>query len=94
MIVQVFEMYSDDCESNDYEEGELIRVGKDASSASYAILDDPDQDREESERCGELTPGGEYVFRDGKLMGRVDDEWVDWEAEELVMSQSWGRSNW
>ena len=22
-------------------------------------------------------------FRDGKLMGRVDDEWVDWQAEEF-----------
>ena len=44
MIVQVFEMYSDDCDCNDYEEGELIRVGKDAVRARYAILDDPDQD--------------------------------------------------
>lgn len=44
MIVQVFEMYSDDCDCNDYEEGEMIRVGKDVASASYAILDDPDQD--------------------------------------------------
>lgn len=26
MIVQIFEMYSDDCESNDYEEGKLIRT--------------------------------------------------------------------
>ena len=49
MIVQVFEMYSDDCDCNDYEEGEMIRVGKDAASASYAILEDADQDPEESE---------------------------------------------
>ena len=83
MIVQVFEMYSYDCDCNDYEEGELIRVGKDAVQASYAILDDPDQNPDDAERCGELTPGGEYVFRDGKLMGRVDDEWVDWESEEF-----------
>lgn len=83
MIVQVFEMYSDDCESNDYEEGEEIRVGKDATSASYAILDDSDQDPEESERRGELTPGGEYHFRDGKLMACVDGRWIDWEAEEF-----------
>lgn len=81
MIVQVFETYSDDCGSNDYEEGELIRVGKDAMSASYAILEDADQDPEDSERRGELTPGGEYVFRDGRLMGRVDGRWVDWEEE-------------
>lgn len=52
-------------------------------SASYAILDDPDQDPEDSERCGELTPGGEYVFRNGRLMGRVGGRWVDWEAEEF-----------
>ena len=83
MIVQVFEMNSDDCDCNDYEEGEMIRVGKDAVSASYAILEDPDQAPEESERRGELTPGGEYVFRDGKLMGRLDGRWVDWEAEEF-----------
>ena len=83
MTVQVFEMYSDDCDCNDYEEGELIRIGKDAARASYAILDDPDQDPEDSERCGELTPGGEYVFRDGKLMGRVDGRWVYCEAEEF-----------
>lgn len=83
MTVQVFEMYSGDCDCNDYEEGELIRVGKDAVQASYAILDDPDQDPEDSERRGELSPGGEYVFRDGKLMGSVDDEWVDCEAEEF-----------
>ena len=82
MIVQVFEMYSYDCDCNDYEEGEMIRVGKDAASASYAILEDADQDPQESERCGELTPGGEYVFRDGRLMGRVDGRWVDWEVEE------------
>lgn len=50
----------------------MIWVGKDAARASYAILDDPDQDPEDSERCGELTPGGEYVFRNGRLMGRVD----------------------
>lgn len=54
MIVQVFETYSDDCESNDYEEGEMIRSGR--NSASYAILDDSDQDPEDSERCGKLTP--------------------------------------
>ena len=83
MIVQVFETYSDDCDCSDYEEGETIRVGKDAASASYAILDDPNQDPEESERCGELTPGGEYVFREGRLMGRVGGSWGDWEAEEF-----------
>ena len=58
-------------------------MGDGAKGASYAILDDPDQDPEDSERRGELSPGGEYVFRDGKLMVRVDDEWVDWEAEEF-----------
>ena len=83
MIVQVFEMYSDDCDCNDYEEGEMIRGGKDAASASYAILEDADQDPEESERRGGLSPGVEYVFRDGRLMGRVDGRWVDWEAEEF-----------
>lgn len=61
----------------------MIRVGKDAASASYAILEDADQDPEESERRGELSPGCEYVFRDGRLMGRVDGRWVDWEAEEF-----------
>ena len=79
----MFETYSDDCESNDYDEGETIRVGKDAVSASYAILEDPNQDPEESERRGELMTGGEYVFRGGKLMGRLDGRWVDWEAEEF-----------
>ena len=61
----------------------MIRDGKDAARASYAILDDPDQNPDDAERCGELSPGGEYVFRDGKLMGRVDGRWVDWEAEEF-----------
>lgn len=58
MIVQVFETYSDDCDCNDYEEGELIRVGKDAASASYAILDDPDQDPDESERATRRAVAG------------------------------------
>ena len=49
----------------------MIRDGKDAARASYAILDDPDQDPEDSERRGELSPGGEYVFRDGKLMAAL-----------------------
>ena len=61
----------------------MIRVGKGAVCASYAILDDPNQDPEESERSGELTPGGEYVLRDGRLMGRVNGRWIDWEAEEF-----------
>lgn len=60
----------------------MIRVGKDAASASYAVLDDLDQDPDESERCGELTPGGEYVLRDGRLMDRVNGRWVYWAAEE------------
>ena len=51
--------------------------------ASYAILDDPDQDPEDSERRGGLTPGDEYVCRNGMLMGRVGGRWVDWEAEEF-----------
>ena len=83
IIVQVFEMYSDDCDCNDYKEGEMFWIGKDATSASYAILDDPDQDPEESERRGELSPGGECVLRNGRLMGRVDGRWIDWEAEEF-----------
>ena len=83
MIVQVFAMYSDDCDSNDYEEGEVIRVGEDVVRASYTILRDLDQAPEESEWCGEQSPGGEYVFRDGKLMGRVDGRWINWEAEEF-----------
>ena len=58
-------------------------MGNGAKGASYAILDDPDQDPEESERCGELAPGGEYVFRNGRLMGRVGGRWVDWEAKEF-----------
>ena len=81
MIVQVFAMYSDDCDSNDYEEGEVIRVGEDVVRASYTILKDLDQAPEESERSGELSSGVEYVFRDGKLMGRVDGRWINWEAE-------------
>ena len=83
MIVQVFEMYSGDCDCNDYEEGEMIRVGKDAASASYAILDDPDEDPDDSERRGELALGREYVFRDGKLMGHVNGLWIDWEENEF-----------
>ena len=35
MIVQVFEMYSYDCDCNDYEDEEMIRVGKDAVSAGF-----------------------------------------------------------
>ena len=58
-------------------------MGNGAKGASYAILGDPDQDPEESERCGELTPGDEYVFRDGRLMGRVGGRWVDWEPKEF-----------
>ena len=60
-----------------------FEMGNGAKGASYAILDDPGQDPEDSERCGELTPGGEYVFRNGRLMGRVGGRWVDWEAKEF-----------
>ncbi len=81
MIVQVVETYSDDCDCNDYEEGEIIRIGRD--SASYTILDDSDQDPEDSERCGKLTSGGEYVFRNGRSMGLVNGRWIDWKVEEF-----------
>ena len=43
---------------------------------SYAVLDDLDQDPEESERCGELTLGGEYAFCGGRLMGCFDGCWI------------------
>ena len=52
-------------------------------SASYTILDDPDQNSDERERYGDLVEGIDYVFRDGKLMARVDGRWSDWEAEEF-----------
>lgn len=38
MIVQAFAMYAFDCCSDDYEEGKLNRVRKDAVSASNDIL--------------------------------------------------------
>ena len=44
MIVRIGCTYSYDMDFNDYEEGERFSIDKNASSAGFTILDNPDDD--------------------------------------------------
>lgn len=81
MIVRISEMYEDDWDVNDYEEGEYIRLSGNAIRASYVILEDEDQDPDDSDRCGSINPDYVYQLRDGKLMAEVNGRWLPYEDE-------------
>lgn len=81
MIVRISEMYEDDFDETDYEEGEYIRLSGNAIRASYVILEDEDQDPDDSDRCGSINPDYVYQLRDGKLMAEVDGHWLPYEDE-------------
>ena len=53
MVVRISCMYSDDFDVEYYEEGERIRIGQNAISASFMILADEDQDEALDGREGE-----------------------------------------
>lgn len=81
MIVRISEMYEDDWDVTDYEEGEYIRLSGNAIRASYVILEDEDQDPDESDRCGEINQDYVYQLQDGQLMAEVKGRWVSYEDE-------------
>lgn len=86
MIVRISEMYEDDFDETDYEEGEYIRLSGNAIRASYVILDDEDQDPDDSDRCGSINPDYVYQFQDGQLMAEVKGRWVSYEDEWVFRS--------
>lgn len=88
MIVRISEMYEDDFDETDYEEGEFIRLSGNAIRASFVVLENEDQDPDDSYRCGSINPDYVYQLRDGKLMAKVDDHWLpyedEWEFEQAL----------
>lgn len=88
MIVRISEMYEDDWDVTDYEEGECIRLSGNAIRANYLILEDEDQDTDDSDRCGSINSDYVYQLRDGRLMAEVDGHWLpyedEWEFEEAL----------
>lgn len=86
MIVRISEMYEDDWDVTDYEEGEYIRLSGNAIRANYAILEDEDQDPDNSDRYGSINPDYVYQLRDGKLMAEVDGCWLPYEDEWAFQS--------
>lgn len=81
MIVRISEMYEDDWDVTDYAEGEYIRLSGNAIRANYAILEDEDQDPDDSDRYGSINQDYVYQLRDGKLMAQVDGHWLPYEDE-------------
>lgn len=88
MIVRISEMYEDDWDVTDYEEGEYIRLSGNAIRANFVVLEDEDQDHDDTDRCGSINPDYVYQLRDGKLMAEVDGHWLpyedEWEFEQAL----------
>lgn len=87
MIVRISEMYEDDWDVTDYEEGEYIRLSGNAIRANFVILEDEDQDPDDTDRCGSINPDYVYQLRDGKLMAEVNGRWLPYE-DEWVFEQA------
>ena len=81
MVVRIGCKYSDDWDFSDYEEGEIIRINRDALSANFMILEDEDQDEALDGREGELSKSFDYELHDGQLCAIVDGELVPCENE-------------
>lgn len=72
MIVRINYIYEDDCDFEDFEEGERFGVSSDALTISFQILDTPDDEEALDEREGELSSNFEYELHDGQLCAIVD----------------------
>ena len=81
MVVRIGCKYSDDWDFTDYEEGERIRIDRDALSANFMILEDEDQDEALDGREGELSMSFDYELHDGQLCAIVDGEFVPCEDD-------------
>lgn len=81
MIVRINYMYEDDCDSEDFEEGERFRVNSDALTIGFQILDTPDDEEALDGREGALSSDFEYELHDGQLCAIVDDKFVPCEDE-------------
>ncbi len=81
MVVRIGCKYSDDWDFSDYEEGERIRIDRDALSANFMILEGEDQDEALDGREGELSKSFDYELHDGQLCAIVDGEFVPCENE-------------
>ena len=81
MVVRIGCEYSDDWDFSDYEEGERIRIDRDALSANFMILEDEDQDEALDGREGELSKSFDYELHDGQLCAIVDGEFVPCEND-------------
>ena len=87
MIVRIGCTYSCDMDFNDYEEGERICIDKNASSAGFTILENPDDDEALDGREGELSTEFEYELHDGQLCAIVDGKFVTCE-DDIEFEQS------
>jgi len=81
MIVSINYMYEDDCDYEDFEEGERFRVSSDALTIGFQILEDEDQDEALDGREGELSPNFDYELHDGQLCAIVDGKFVPCEDD-------------
>ena len=81
MVVRISSMYSGDFDVTDYEEGEQIRVDKNAYVVNFTILAVPDDDEALDGREGELYPDFEYELHNGQLCAIVDGEFVPCEND-------------
>lgn len=81
MIVRINYVYEDDCDYEDFEEGERFRVSSDALTIGFQILEDEDQDEALDGREGELSSDFEYELHDGQLCAIVDGEFVPYEDD-------------
>ena len=63
MIVRINYMYEDDCDFEDFEEGERFSVSSDALTIGFQILGTPDDEEALDGREGELSSDFEYELQ-------------------------------
>ena len=81
MIVRINYMYEDDCDFEDFEEGERFMVSSDALTIGFQILDAPDDDEALDGREGELSSNFEYELHDGQLCAIVEGKFIPCEDD-------------
>lgn len=81
MIVRINYMYEDDCDFEDFEEGERFSVSSDALTIGFQILGTPDDEEALDGREGELSSDFEYELHDGTLCAIVDGKFVPCEDD-------------
>ena len=81
MIVRINYMYEDNCDFEDFEEGERFMVSSDALTIGFQILDTPDDDEALDGREGELSSNFEYELHDGQLCAIVDGKFIPCEDD-------------